>query len=297
MTREILREPLLHFLALGIALFVAHAWIARDADTHGTSADGVVRITAQDVAWLAESWTRQRQRPPSDSELRGLIADYVKELLLACEAVALGMDENDTLIRRRLAQKMQFFVQDIARSAEPGDDVLLAYYRAHPERFAASPRLWFRQVFFGGEQATARAATALEALTPTDDLSVLGDRTLLPLEFADEDQATIGRVLGEAFAQRLIELEPNRWHGPIDSSYGTHLVNVTRREMGDHLAFETVRERILEAWYIEQQQIADRLYFAELLKKYNVVVDENLKPLIGDQLGPLVLGQAGGALP
>ena len=120
--RRWLKEPLLHFLVVGGLLFAAHAWLHRG----GGDAPHVVHLTAAEVNWLKEMWARQWQRPPNEQELRGLVTDYVKEGLLAREARALGLDENDTIVRRRLAQKLAFFVQDTARLAEAGEDAMRA---------------------------------------------------------------------------------------------------------------------------------------------------------------------------
>ena len=109
-----LKEPLLHFLVAGGVLFGAYAWLNHGAPENSA---GVVRITASEVAWLKETWARQWQRAPDDRELQGLVADYLREELLAREARAMGLDEGDTIVRRRLAQKMTFLLEDTARIA------------------------------------------------------------------------------------------------------------------------------------------------------------------------------------
>ena len=287
--KTFIREPLAHFLAIGAALFAVHAWLADAGGDEGAPSDRVVRITEQDVAWLAESWSRQRMRPPSEDELHGLVSDYIKELLLAREAVELGLDENDTLVRRRLAQKMQFFMQDAARASEPSDEVLLAFHHAHPQRFELPGRIWFDQVFFGGGDASSRAAAALRGVADPADAANLGDQTLLPARCAGEDPAAIGRVFGEDFARRVTELEPGRWHGPIESDYGAHLVMVTQHQPTTRPDFATMRDRVLEAWYAEQQRLLDERYLAELFDKYDLEVADGVKGVLGRDLGPLIL--------
>ncbi|HSO46879.1 MAG TPA: peptidyl-prolyl cis-trans isomerase, partial [Rhizobiaceae bacterium] len=151
--RRWITEPLLHFLLAGGLLFAAYAWLNRG----GADEPRVVHITAAEVTWLKESWTRQWQRPPSEQELRGLVTDYLKEELLAREAKEMGLDEDDTIVRRRLAQKMAFLVQDTARLAEPGEEVLRRFYDARRAQYQAQARISFMQLYFETEAAARRA--------------------------------------------------------------------------------------------------------------------------------------------
>ena len=129
--KRLLKEPLLHFLVLGALLFGAYAWLNRGASARQENGAGTVRITTTEVAWLADTWARQRQRPPTREELRGMVTEYLKEELLAREARAMGLDEDDLVVRRRLAQKLEFLVQDTSRLAEPTDEELLRLYEAN----------------------------------------------------------------------------------------------------------------------------------------------------------------------
>lgn len=295
MIHRLLREPLLHFLLIGAALFAAHSWAVSRGGSSNATGDQVVRVTEQDVQWLAESWSRQRMRAPDADELRGLVNDYVRELLLAREAVELGMDENDTLIRRRLAQKMQFVIQDAARMAEPDEAVLREFYETEPEQFAIPARMSFEHIYFTGEDAASRSAISLVTLEQGGDPATMGDRTLLPRTMDGQDAEALDRMFGAGFARQLTESDVGSWNGPVESNYGLHLVRVTSVDTSATPGFEAVRDRVLEAWYVRQQQVADAMYYAELLGKYDVVVDENLKPLLDKQLGPHVLVRSGDA--
>ena len=141
--KKLLAEPLLHFLVLGAALFGAYALLGRRHHAEGPAAVESVRITEADIAWLRETWARQWQREPNDRELRGLLADYLKEEILSREARALGLDRDDVIVRRRLAQKMTFLVEDTAQISDPADEDLRRTYDAHPERFQESARITF----------------------------------------------------------------------------------------------------------------------------------------------------------
>ena len=273
MMRHWLKEPLLHFLVAGGLLFAAYAWLNRG----GGAAPGAVRITAAEVHWLKEMWARQWQRPPNEQELRGLIADYVKEALLAREARALGLDENDTVVRRRLAQKLEFLVQDTARFAEPREDELRQLYDASRARYRTPARLSFAHIYFKTEAA---ARHGLEALA-TSSAAELGDRSLLERDYAHADEQTVTSLFGGEFASQVFALEPGQWHGPIASGYGFHLVQISERHVAQPRPFDEVRAQVLDEWQRAQQAKANAQFLARLLQKYEVVVEESMKPLLG----------------
>jgi len=279
--KRLVKEPLLHFLAAGALLFAAYAWLNRG----GGDEPRVVRITAQEVDWLVETWSRQWQRPPDEQELRGLVTDYLKESLLAREATEMGLDENDTIVRRRLAQKVEFLVQDTARLAEPGDEELKRTYDANRERYQTPARISFAQIYFKTEAAARQGMDELSKRSPVE----LGDRSLLEREFTGADEQAVASQFGREFAHGVMALEPGSWHGPLASAYGFHLVRVSERQAAQPRAFEDVRAQVLDEWQRSQQARANDQFFAALLKKYDVVADETVKPLIG----PMLLNKAG----
>lgn len=287
------REPLVHFLVAGAVLFAVYTWLNPDDDAAG-AASRTVRITANEVEWLKQTWARQWQRPPSEADLKGLVADYLKEELLAREARALGLDENDTVVRRRLAQKMEFMVQDTVQRAEPGEEELRQFYDAHRERFQSPARVSFRHVYFNRDRRGARTEAdvhaALERLskpggaaTPSD----LGDRFLAQYNFVEADEQTVASVLGEAFARQVFALGTGKWQGPIASGYGLHLVRVADRQPSRPREFAAVRSEVVTLWRQQREEEGREQYFAALLKRYDLVVDESVKPL----LGPLATAQ------
>ena len=194
--KQILREPLVHFLLIGALLFGANAWMNRGATARQENDAATVRITSNEVAWLADTWVRQRQRPPTREELGSLVTEYLKEELLAREARAMGLDQNDLIVRRRLAQKLEFLVQDTSRLDEPTDDDLRRFYKRHPDCFQAPARVSFTHIYFSGERredASADAKAALAELShspPTARPSDMGDR-LLDTELLKADAQTV----------------------------------------------------------------------------------------------------------
>lgn len=292
---KIIKEPLLHFFLAGCVLFATYGWLNRDVDDAAGSASRTVRITANEVEWLKQTWARQWQRPPSKDELKGLVADYLKEELLAREARALKLDENDTVVRRRLAQKMEFMVQDTAQLTEPDEPALRRVYDAHRERFQSPARISFTHVYFNrdrrGARAEADARASLQRLSRQGtvvNVADLGDRFLAQYEFNDADEQAVAGVLGQEFAHRVFALETGKWQGPIESGYGLHLVRVANRQSAQPREFATVRGEVLTLWREQREQEQRKLYFDALLRKYEVVVDESVKALIG----PLALAPA-----
>src|SRR5512135_2960464 len=150
MTRY-LKEPLLHFLIAGALLFGAYAWLnpaSRGVDAQSRQ----VRIGPGELRSLADTWERQWHRPPTTEEMRGLVLDLLKEVLYSREARAMRLDEDDTIVRRRLTQKLEFLLQDTARLAEPSEADLQRFYQTHSERFRSEARISFTQVYFSRER-------------------------------------------------------------------------------------------------------------------------------------------------
>jgi hypothetical protein len=281
--KRLLKEPLLHFLVLGALVFAVYSWLNRSSPANKSTA-GTVRITSNEIAWLKETWSRQWQREPTRDELRGLVTDFLKEELLAREARSLGLDQDDTIVRRRLAQKLEFLVQDTSTLAEPTERDLRRFYEANPEQFQTDARISFTHVFFSREK---RAAAATDAKAALSDLSRgahaadLGDRLLVDSDIVAADRQSVAGQFGRDFADSVFALKPGAWNGPIESGYGLHLVRVSEVRPGIRREFSEVKTQVLEYWRQQRQRQDNEKYFASLLKKYDVVVDDSVKPLIG----------------
>ncbi len=274
--KRIIREPLIHFLLLGGLLFGAHSVLNRAEDE---SQEKIV-ISAGQIENITATFAKVWQRPPTSSELKGLIDDHVKEEILGREAVKLGLDQNDTVIRRRLQQKMEFLTEDFAAAAEPTDAELADYLAKHPAQFAREQRFTFRQVFLSperrGDRLEADAAALLVDLKQhgaAADVSVFGDSFLLPHEWSDEPQRGVASQFGPRFATTLGKLNLGEWAGPIQSEYGAHLVLVTRHTEGRLPALDEVREEVKRELLNERRLAANRKFLNELLAKYRVTIE------------------------
>jgi PPIC-type PPIASE domain len=282
---NILKEPLLHFMLVGAILFGAYAWINRAAENSDAGRAQQVHIGVGDVEWLAENWTSQWRRPPTQEELRSLIMDYLNEQLLAREARALGLEDNDVIVRRRLAQKLTFLIEDTLRRAEPSEAELQQFYEAYAQRFRSDARISFKHIFFSPQRrvnAWSDATDALSLLENGSPLAIgeLGDRSLVETEFFEQTQQSISNAFGPNFARTVFSLKPAAWGGPIESGYGLHLVRVSTLQEAQLRPFSDVRARVVEEWRRGQETLAKERYLAELGKKYGLVVDDAIKPLI-----------------
>jgi hypothetical protein len=279
-----LREPLLHFAVIGAAIFAAWAWLGvRPGEPRAASP--ALRIDASQVEWLQRGFERQWHRPPTAAETRGLVADLLREQLLAREALSLDLDVDDTVVRRRLAQKMRFVVEDTLRLAEPTDDELRRHYEANAAQFGRRERRSFEHLYFSGHRrrdpaADARAALPLAARDPVA-AARLADPTLAESAVADADETDVAGRFGPAFARAVFALPAGEWHGAIESGFGYHLVRVTEVAPPSARDFAAVREQVLEHWRGAQQRAAMQRYFAGLLARHRPSVDESVRALIG----------------
>ena len=275
------REPLLHFLIAGGVLFGAYAWLNPSSPGLFGPESRQVRIGEGEVRWLAEMWSRQWQREPTPEELRGLVTGLLKEELLSREARELRLDEGDTIVRRRLAQKMEFLVQDTARLAEPDERELRRLYEGARERYQTPSRVSFTQIYFKND---AGAREGLDRLR-TRSAGELGDPSILEREYTRADAQEVTSVFGSGFAGEIFALEPGRWHGPIASGYGFHLVRVAERLAAEPRAFDDVRAQLLDEWSRAEEARAHEKFLDGLLKKYDVIVDASVRPHIGPLAG------------
>jgi hypothetical protein len=274
--RRLLKEPLVHFLVLGAALFVAFQLAGKNA----AGAPGAIVITRAQIESLAAGFSRTWQRQPTADELDGLIQDRVREEVLCREAIALGLDKDDTIIRRRLRQKMEFMSEDVAAVAEPTESDLRTYLAAHPDVFRIEPRISFRHVYLdpGRHKDTLQAdaeklLAELNAAGRGADISRRGDPFLLDHTFDGVPSGVIAKQFGESFAAAVARLPLGRWQGPIDSGYGAHLVYVGAREAGRMPALDDVRDAVRREWANAQRLEANDAFYRDLLKRHTVTIE------------------------
>ena len=287
--KRLLKEPLLHFLILGALVFGAHEVFTRGSELPPQS----IVVTQAQVESLAASFARAWRRPPTRSELDGLIREHVREEVYYREALALGLDRDDTVVRRRLRQKMEFLLIDPYAQPEPSENDLRRYLADHPESFRVDRTYSFSQVFLSperhGDRLEAEAGALLARLRREGnqvDLSVVGDPMLLEHGFDDVSATDVGKLFGDKFEDRLGELEPGVWQGPIESGYGVHLVLVRKRTEGRTAEFDEVRDAVRSHWLTARQEQGREDLFQSLLSRYTVTI-EAAEPAPAGGSGPV----------
>jgi len=271
-----LKDPLFHFLLIGAGIFMLYGW---QADDDATRPDQIV-FSEEHIDRLINLWERKWQRLPTQQELTGLIEQQVREEVFYREALAMGLDKDDLVVRRRMSQKMEFISNDLASMAEPDDTQLQTYLDQHSEKFAIPGRISYSQVYLNtsdrGEQVYSDAEALLAKLSQSTvdiDVTMAGDSFMGGYHFTDETDFGVGRIFGKAFAQRLFELPVGKWTGPVESGYGLHLVRIDSRTDSQAPSLQQVRDKVRVEWLAEQQRKTNDLLYAELRKRYEITIE------------------------
>ncbi len=271
--KRFIREPLVHFLMLALLVFAAYGLMSgKQQET------GAIDVSQAKIEQLAGLFAQAWQRPPSPSELKGLIDDYVKEEIYVREALRLGLDTDDTVIRKRLRMKMEFVSDAEAEATPPTDAELQVYLSAHPDAFRKAPQVAFEQVYINpdkhGADADDAARELLEPLrTNAAFAASAGDPTLMPASLPLTDQQGIAQIFGDEFAAAIIGLAPGQWQGPLPSAVGLHLVRVTEHLPGSLPTLSEIRPQVEREWMNEHRNVVEQQRFNDLLKRYKVTIE------------------------
>ncbi|NNC73223.1 MAG: peptidyl-prolyl cis-trans isomerase [Sphingomonadaceae bacterium] len=238
--RPLLREPLVYFLLAGALLFLL---IGRGGDNE--PADRNIIVGDAEIARISANWERTWQRPPTRAELDRLIDDFVREEILYREALRLGLDEDDTVIRRRLRSKMEFLARAEVESVSPDDATLQEWLDDNAARYAEGARTSFEQVYIG---AGGDDGEELAQLRAGADSASVGEPLSVPRSLERASRTDIARQFGEQFAASLDPLEVGGWQGPVPSGFGRHLVRITAREPGEPARLSEIRQRVENDW-------------------------------------------------
>ena len=272
--KMLLREPLLHFLLIGGLLFAAY-----NLQNEGLVENNRIVISEAEIDRLITLWEKKTQRLPTQSELQGLIEQQVREEVMYREALAMGLDQNDSVVRRRLAQKVEFISADLAALAEPGKTELTDYLAAHSDEFELPARINFVQVYIDlnkhGDNAQAYTNSLLDELRQADsdlDIETLGDPLMLDQQYEQQTEHDISRLFGKDFANNLFTLPVGSWQGPVTSGYGPHLVRIDNKTEARLPELETVRDKVRDEWHAQQRRIMDEAFYKALRQRYEIVI-------------------------
>ena len=269
--RGLIREPLVHFLLLGALLFVLYGWLNRQ----GFAAPDEIFVSQQQVDGLVLQFERVWQRAPTAKERQALIDSWVRDEVYYREALAMGLERDDPVVRRRMSQKIQFIL-DSGTPAAPTDAELQQWLADHADDYRIEPAYALQQVYFDparrGETIESEIATALSALD--SGRAVTGDSTMLP-ERIDGSATEVARAFGEEFETALRSVPVGSWQGPVPSGFGLHLVRLEKREDGRVARLADVRETVERDLLHAKAQAANDAYYENLRAKYAVRVEDD----------------------
>jgi hypothetical protein len=274
MFRRMIREPLLHFLIAGVLIFaIYHAF---DEDALESSPDTIV-IGDAEIQFLRTQFQKLWGRPPMDQELEPLVREFIREEVLYREGVAMGLDRDDVIVRRRIGQKMEFLIGDLAVPSEPDDETLTKYLEANQDKYREPPRLTFTHAYFNvdrrGEKGRADALAVLAKMGDRQRAPEAGDRFALSVDYAGKTAREVDQIFGAGFGEKLLQAPVGEWFGPVASAYGLHLVRVLERSEPRIPEFDELRDRLSTDYSFETRQAANALALERLTERYRIVFD------------------------
>jgi len=276
MIRRLLSEPLAHFLLIGLALFLLF-----DVAGGGRGAGGrTIVVDDAIVDDLVRRYAAAWQRAPTPKELEGLVESWVREEVAYREGVALRLDRDDSVIRRRVRQKVDVLAEESLRLDAASDAELAAWLGAHPVRYAAPPLLSFEQAMVdprrheeGLDEALARVSARLAA---GEDPALVSDARLLPAQVRDRPADLVARQFGEAFTNAVRDLPVGTWQGPVRSGYGLHFVRLTGRIPGRVPPLDEVRTAVARDVEKDRREKAAAAFYSALRDKFDVRIEADL---------------------
>jgi hypothetical protein len=276
--KRCLREPLLHFLLIGAVLFGIYSYMNRGR--MGIESSKQIAVTLDDLRVMEGYFESQWHRQPTPVEFQALVEDKIHEEVLYREGLAMGLDKDDTIVKRRMAQKMQFLAEDVTAAHEPSTTELKAWFDKNTQKFALPGRYSFRHIYFSpdkrGKNAEADAAQALGRISGQPENSTLaaalGDNFMFQDYYGDRAPSAIAKEFGPQFAVALEKLKPGSWQGPVESGYGWHLVFIDTVIPGRIPAFEEMEPDVKTAWLAEQKSTAWQKAYADMRAKYTVLL-------------------------
>ena len=274
-----LKEPLLHFLLIGSTLLGVYALVNPDDPSFS---DNRIVISSGDIERLSANWSKGRNRHPTEAESQVLIDSYIREEIYYREAVALGLDRNDTILRRRMVQKMEFLSSDLADLKQPDEATINQYFQENLGKYELPARISFSHIYFSaakrGEHIYDDVEKALADVRARKEINILpwesGDSFMLQHVFTLEAPFEIVRIFGQGFAESIFQLQANNWQGPVESGYGLHLVRVNEKIDASIPKLASVIDQVRNDWILEQRQKVNKEIYERFRQRYEIVVED-----------------------
>ena len=274
---SLLKEPILHFLLIGVLLYVTYQsfnnYLNRDKN--------IIHVSKEEIQMLDQGWQMRWNRPPTPEEKEGLLRQNIRDKVLYRTAIKMGLDKEDMVIQRRMVQKIDYLGADIIQPPQPNEAELVAYFEEHKDEYTLPEVITMTHLFYDpdkrGDATLDDASKALARLNekndPNSNLSAFGDAFMLANYFPNKTEIEIRKLFGSGFTASVFELESGKWHGPILSGYGTHLVFVHNHEINEVPEYTDVRDLVRDDWMAEKKAELEEQYIDGLLARYEVVIE------------------------
>ncbi len=283
--KVIFKEPLVHFLLIGLGIFLIYGWVSDEQ-----SDENKIIIDDSHLAHLVSIWELQWNRPPTEIELQGILENYLQQEVFYREALKMNLDHNDEVVKRRLAQKMEFLSDDLTALVEPPtDNKLREYYQEHREKYKTPYQYSFYQVIFTRDhhqdpEAMAKGMLNNYGTGPVNTMLEKGDRLSIPSQYNDINEPQIGRQLGGSMAISLRDLPLNEWSGPVESGYGVHLIYLTDKQTPGLPEFQEIREDLARDYAYQTEEEYQEAIYQNLKKNYQIEITADLDQQILERL-------------
>jgi hypothetical protein len=281
---QLIKEPLAQFLLIGAAIYAVYGFFGTPENSAN---ERTITVTSGEIRALADTWTNLWNRPPTDEELSRIIRQNVREKILSREAVAMGLDKGDIVIRRRLAQRLEYLANSLITPEEPTAQEMEDWYAANTEKFKQPDLYWITHVFFDPDLRDVTALEDAESLrerlnaldTQPGNLSSLGDRFMLENRYAERTVTELSKLFGIGFVDEVIKLEPGQWFGPILSGYGVHVVKLDNHWQAPDPALTEVEELVRQDIMATKIEEMSTQFVDSLMSRYEIVVEETEVPI------------------
>ncbi len=273
---QLLREPLVHFLLLGAGLFVVYGLTAPADDT-----DRLIEVNQTDIQLLSDRYAKQLGAAPNEEELQHLIKNHIRNEILYLEARRMQLDEKDTIVKRRLVQKLEFLIQDMIVPENPTEETLQAYFSKHIEDYRIPAVASLTQMYFSPDKRSQPQKDASSVLKKIlggeqgyEQAREESDRSPVGSVLMQQDMSRLNRQLGTRFVDQLqaLDTDSRDWQGPIESGYGIHLVQINEWQASRLPEFEDVKKAVARDWLRQAREEANESYYQTLKDQYTIQV-------------------------
>ena len=274
-------QPVVQFMLIGLVMFLVNTYILQ-TDSSKEESEYNIFLTAGEVKSMEEIWLSKWQRPPTELELQGMINQRVEEAILFKEAVKIGLNKNDDIIRQRMSQKLEFLSNDLVKPDSATAEEVKLYFDENIENYTTPANITIIQLFVNpkihGDQLEKEVKTRLAILKGMDvsspEISKYGDQFSLQTYSPDKPQQELAKLYGSEFASKVFELETDKWVGTVNSQYGVHMVYVMHKNPAVIPEFETVKELVTEDLQRKKQEKLNNLYIDGILSRYKVIIED-----------------------